>query len=108
MLEIETLIELLVEKGIITKDELMGKMERYLFYSLKHISVFVGQDFPESLLGSLIQEVPSLERMERMRWAATFLATIGPHTSPPDSVPSVSSVTCNWEVCLYLSGSSFL
>jgi hypothetical protein len=58
---------------------------------------------PESLLGSLIQEMPSLERMERMRWAATSLATIGPHTSPPDSVSSVSSVTCNWEVCLYLS-----
>jgi hypothetical protein len=30
-LEIEALIELLVEKGIITKDELMGKMERSVF-----------------------------------------------------------------------------
>jgi hypothetical protein len=31
MHEIEALIELLSEKGVITKDELMGKMERYVF-----------------------------------------------------------------------------
>ena len=28
MLEIEALIELLAEKGIVTKDELMGKIEK--------------------------------------------------------------------------------
>jgi len=31
MLEIEALIELLSEKGIITKDELMGNIERSVF-----------------------------------------------------------------------------
>jgi hypothetical protein len=51
----------------------------------------------ESLLGSLIQEVPGLERMGRMRWVASPLSNIFPHTSPSDTISFASSVTPNRE-----------